>query len=495
MILYSDVDSASSSVQLKIARQIDELLNPKKICHWEPISKPQRDAILCEADTLFYGGTAGGGKTSLLVAVAALNHSRSVIFRRTYPNLSEIVNQSYEYYRNGRYNGQSHTWRFPGNRSVQFSHLQYSKDKFSHQGIPRDFYGFDEITEFEEETVRFVTGWNRSTIPGQRCRKIFTGNPPVDTNGEWVIPYFAPWLDDTHENPAKNGELRWFIHSNNKDIEVEDDKPVKIGKETLYPLSRTFIRATLHDNPFLKGTGYEQRLLALPEHMKRALYYGEFNISREDEDWQLIPSSALKACVYKDDEALKLDVKKCHAIGVDPVRGGGDLLAIAPLQGDTFLDIMTWPGAEIPDGQTVLAKIRGIGLNESIAIGIDVIGVGGSAYDQTKVCYKNTIAVNFSEGSTYVDEATGLLKMVNLRAEAYWRFMEDVIKGKVRIPDDKKLINELLAVKYRVTAQGLLIGSKDDIKKVLKRSPDRADSVVTAWFLMNYYSYASFIVR
>jgi hypothetical protein len=69
---------------------------------------------------------------------------------------------------------------------------------------------FDELPNFLEQQYRYLIGWNRTTKPGQRSRVVATGNPPQGPEGEWVIKYWAPWLDPTHQNPAAPGELRWF---------------------------------------------------------------------------------------------------------------------------------------------------------------------------------------------------------------------------------------------------------------------------------------------
>jgi hypothetical protein len=67
-----------------------------------------------------------------------------------------------------------------------------------------------------------------------------------------MADFFAPWLDDKYPNPAKDGELRWFIfNEDDKSEEVADSKPFERDGRTFYPHSRTFIRSTLEDNPYL----------------------------------------------------------------------------------------------------------------------------------------------------------------------------------------------------------------------------------------------------
>src|SRR3546814_3606837 len=57
------------------------------------------------------------------------------------------------------------------------------------------------------------------------------------------------------------------------------------------PQSRTFIPAALGDNPFLINTGYQATLDAMPEPMRSAIRDGNFMAAREDDPWQVIPTS------------------------------------------------------------------------------------------------------------------------------------------------------------------------------------------------------------
>src|SRR3981189_2997714 len=93
-------------------------------------------------------------------------------------------------------------------------------DELKYQGRPKDLLALDEATNFLEAQARFLMGWVRTTIPGQRCRAVLTFNPPTTTEGQWVLQFFGPWLDENHPNPAKPGELRWFAVIDGKDTEV-----------------------------------------------------------------------------------------------------------------------------------------------------------------------------------------------------------------------------------------------------------------------------------
>src|SRR5438128_910756 len=236
---------------------------------WKPLPGPQTLAYHSTADILFYGGAAGGGKTDLLLGLALRQHRRSVIFRRIYnPSMRALIDRSAEIYRKlpgATYNEGQHLWRFSDGKVLRFGSLQFEDDARSWQGQPHDLYAFDELTEMSETQFRFVTGWNRSARQRQRCRIVCTGNPPTSADGEWVIDFWAPWLDDSHPNPAQPGELRWFTTVRGKDVELPNGEPVTIAGERIVPRSRTFIPARIEDNPFLNTAKYIATLQALPE--------------------------------------------------------------------------------------------------------------------------------------------------------------------------------------------------------------------------------------
>src|SRR5215469_1983075 len=118
---------------------------------WKPLPGPQVEALESKADILFYGGAAGGGKTDLVIGAAHTQHTRSIIFRREYPQLRAIIDRTVELLSElGKYNKTSMIWSLEDGRSIEFGAVQHIGDEKKYQGRPHDLKAFDEITHFSE---------------------------------------------------------------------------------------------------------------------------------------------------------------------------------------------------------------------------------------------------------------------------------------------------------------------------------------------------------
>lgn len=99
-----------------------------------------------------YGGAAGGGKSDALVVEALrqahIPHYRGLILRKTFPQLTDLVDKSMNYYPRAfpgaQYNATAHVWVFPSGAKIYFGAMQYTKDRTNYQGKAFDFIGFDE---------------------------------------------------------------------------------------------------------------------------------------------------------------------------------------------------------------------------------------------------------------------------------------------------------------------------------------------------------------
>src|SRR5258708_3105579 len=115
---------------------------------------------------------------------------------------------------------------------------------------------------------------------------------------------------------------------------------------------------------------------------------------------------------------------------------------------------------------------------------LDSIGVGGSVYAMLRRDNFRAVPLNFAAHTFHTDK-TGTMAMSNIRAAAYWGLREALdpeSKLELALPSDPELRADLCAPRWRMTAQGVLIESKEDIVKRLGRSPDCADAVALAWY-------------
>jgi hypothetical protein len=501
---------SSESVQ---SRASEALLRRRRREPWTPFPGPQKEAYESEADVIGYGGAGGGGKTDLQLGFAITKHQRAIIFRREYPQLAGIEDRSREILRGiADYNAQKKRWAVPAApgraaAQIQFGAMQYEEDKEKWRGIPHDFKGYDEAQNLTRTQVEFCLAWLRTNKAGQRCRALITFNPPTSAEGEWLIDYFAPWLNPKHPRPAYPGELRWYAMIAGEDTEVDGPEPIAVdedgqrvevsGKptaETILPKSRTFFPARVEDNPVYMESGYKAQLQSLPEPLRSQMLKGDFTVGRIDDAWQVIPSAWVKAAfdrwtkdrpTTEDGELLPLS-----ALGADIACGGADRTVLAPRYGEWFAPLVVRPGRETPRGEDaarLIIETMGDDLNR-VAPNVDIIGVGQGARTALNMAGVRINEVVASEGTSARDRS-GLLKMANVRSEMWWMFREalDPASGyQIALPPDRELLNELTAPRWSLEAEGdhgeIRIERSELVNKRVGRSLDKAVAVLLAWY-------------
>jgi hypothetical protein len=434
--------------------------------------------------------------SDLALGLAFTAHWNSLILRRQYVDLGGMIERAIEI--NGTRNGYSgavppRLYTTDGRRIVFGAHKEPG-DEQSFQGAPYSLKIFDEAVQHLLSQIKFHLGWLRSTRidengKPERCRAVLATNPPIDSSGDWIIGRYRPWLDPTHHNPAKHGEMRWFItNPDGEDQEVDGPEPLEFtvgGLKRVYkPLSRTFIPGTLSDNPYLVNTNYQSQLDALPEPIRSAVRDGNFMMSRSDAANQVIPTEWVIAAQGRWKKDNKRG-KKMSAMGYDPAGGGRDSAELAMRYDFHYDEIITIKGEDTKDGSMSVALIFRYRRDNAVI----VVDHGGGYAGQTALRLRDNetdyVAYNGNHMGVGRD-ASGKLKFVNHRAEVWWKFREALDPdqpggSQIELPPSPELRADLTSPTYTVEKNGIQIESKDSIRKKLGRSPGKGDSVVMSW--------------
>lgn len=224
-----------------------------------------KQAEFMTSTTLYtgYGGARGGGK-SHAIRIHAINVAltyagiKILIVRRTYGDLEEnhiipilniVVPKEL-----ATYKGDTHTLTFINGSTIKFGHYQGTASNTEYQGKEYDYIFIDEATQFSESEFRIFGGCCRGVNPFPK--HIYITCNPGGVGHQWVKRLF---IDKQYKTNCENPE------------ENED------------PLDYSFIFATVEDNEAMREANpkaykqYLQMLSALPENIRRAHRYGDWN--------------------------------------------------------------------------------------------------------------------------------------------------------------------------------------------------------------------------
>lgn len=458
---------------------------------WVPNPGPQTDAYFCEADELLFGGEAGGGKSDLIIGLSLTAHQRSLVLRRTNGEAVKLFDRYEEVLGTSEGKNEQKGWRIDG-RIIDIGGCQLEGDKQKRKGIPHDLKAFDELVDFTESQYTFITTWNRSTDPNQRCRIVATTNPPTTVEGMWVVRRWAAWLDPKHPNPAREGELRYYTNIDGVDTEVDGPGPHDINGQQVYAKSRTFIRSKLNDNPDLtQNNDYQKVLDSLPEEMRQAYRDGKFDANLKDDPMQLIPTEWVRLAQDRWTDQPARGIPMC-GMGVDCSGGGKDPMVIAMRHDGWFAPIVVIPGKDIPPtrpGKYGAGMVISHRRDQAIVVVDMGGGYGGPIYE---TLHENSIEAVPHKGAEESVRRTkdGQLRFTNKRTEILWKFREALDPAQpngshIALPPDPELFAELVAVRFEFTKlhgqMAIAAERKEDVVKRLGRSTNKGDAVVQAY--------------
>lgn len=471
---------------------------------WVPNEGPQTQAYFSQADILLYGGQAGGGKSQLVIGWGVNESQTGIIFRRELSQTDGLERDGKLIIKErARFNGQSLEWTWASGKTLKLGGMQMADSWIAHAGRERDYVGFDEGGEFLEIQVASIMAWLRAPT-GKRTRMIIASNPPRSAEGLWLIEWFAPWLDETHElYPAAPGDLRWAVYVSQSDgtgrtIWVDGPGEYTIEGETYTAKSRTFIPASLEDNPYRNNPEYRATLQNLPEPLRSQLLYGDWKAGLKDHANQVVPTEWVKAAMDRWTPRPPEGIPMC-AIGVDASGGGDDPMVQAIRHDYWYAPLIKTPGAEIPRDRPgsyaaglVLANRR----DRAVVI-VDLGGgYGGPLYEHLRT---NDIEALGYKGAEATIRRTKDKKLgfTNTRSAAYWAFREALDPtqpggSRIALPKDQRLLAGLTAATFEITPRGIQVEPKvrrnekgkvsGGVMAKLGFSPDESDAVVMAWW-------------
>lgn len=455
-------------------------------------------------DELCYAGQAGGGKSFTAFGLAESMFQNTVFFRRQLKDNQGAegpIFKSHELWDGrGTYNGSQYLWRLEGGHSFQFAGLLGHRQVMARQGVPADLLVFDELTHYPRTAVDYVSGWRRSTTPGQKTLKLFLFNPPIDSTGAWVSELIAPWVKPDHPRPAAEGEIRYFFtRKDGTEIEVDGpDRQLFEGK-VRRPTSRTFFRSILAENPTYAQGGYSDVLDALPEQLREILKEGNFFAHLTDQPDQVIPCAWIARAQDRRREQMARGYDPrfdeggrptpADSWGQDVAHGGADSDVIVGRWGDYFEDPFVRQGEAVDSGQkSAAALLERLGRHGGYAW-VDSEPSGSvdfsRAADPRVQAFVSGAAlelrskdVNLPDGST----RPGVFGFANCRAYAWWRMREELDPGsgrEISLPLHPHVFADLSGPRVKYGAK-LLIEPKEKIKERLGRSPDVGEAIIMA---------------
>jgi len=245
---------------------------------FKPNAGPQTSFLSASEREVLYGGAAGGGKSFAMLAdpLHGLNDPNfsGLLVRHTTEELRELIQKSQELYPKAipgiKWSERKSQWIAPRGGRLWMSYLDKDMDVTRYQGQAFNWIGFDELTQWP---TSYAWDYMRSRLRSAFSSQLglymrATTNPGGNGHG-WVKKMFI--------DPSPVNESFWATN-------IESGETIKFPKghsrEGQPLFRRRFIPASLFDNPYLADSGdYEAMLLSLPEHQRKQLLDGNWDIN------------------------------------------------------------------------------------------------------------------------------------------------------------------------------------------------------------------------
>jgi hypothetical protein len=414
-------------------------LTPKQTLAFRSLTSPHDLALL-------YGGAKGGAKSFLLciwlkvwvealitlfglkpstspLAVGFVGRKRSIDFHdTTLEDFKRIIPAS-----SYRLHDNEHEIIFHETAKVFCGGLDDPKRVEKFNSANYAFFAIDQAEETERHEIAVLKATLRLMIDGKQppYKQLYTANP-ADC-----------WLKEDFIDAALPHHL--------------------------------FIPALYTDNPHLPAN-YGETLDAAfryNEAMLKAYKYG---------DWTALQAAnvlitARMLALLKDTHIYPSVTRRL--VSCDPSMGG-DECVIQAIQNGAILEQLVLHERDTMKvaGQVVVMMNR----HRTANAVIDTIGLGQGISDRVREV-KPTAHVYALNSAA---EATDPVHFANVRAEMWWHAMTEVQERRIPAVEDEELRKQLTAPRFKVVNSNgrIQLEPKEETKKRLGRSPDRADAFV-----------------